>query len=270
MPDIVTTRRGRVLEIGLDRAPVNSITQAFSREIHAALKQLQDDPDLSVGLIHSLQSRAFSAGWDLKAAARGEEEISNDEVVAGAFGPGGFAGITEYWDLTKPVVAAIDGPAIGGGFEIAMACDVLVASERSYFWLPEMQRGILPDAGGIQRLPHLIPVNVAKAMILTGRKMTAQEAQGWGLVYEVAAEGQALERARAVADEIVLGAPLALMALKEAFAACEGQSVRDSVAVMRSSDPAVLPIYKRMMESEDALEGVRAFAEKRSPVWKCR
>ena len=270
MPLVHVIRNGRSLEIGLDYAPVNGINPEISNGIHAALKRLHDDPELSVGIIHSLQRKAFSAGWDLKSAAsKGADGlVFTDADGQDIFGPGGFAGITEYWDLRKPVIAAIDAPAIGGGFEIALACDVIVASEAAYFQLPEMARGILPDAGGIQRLPRLIPPNVAREMILTGRRMGAAEAHRWGLVATVCAPGEALTQARATADAISAGAPLALMALKEALQVCDSLDLRKAIALFKDSSNVRIPIYRQMMLSEDAAEGVAAFAEKRKPAWR--
>jgi crotonobetainyl-CoA hydratase len=247
-------RYGRTLEIGLNKAPVNSIDSEFSKDIHAALKQLQDDPGLSVGIIHSLQPKAFSAGWDLKAAASegaGGGFQMTDAEGQDVFGAGGFAGITEFWGLNKPVIAALDAPAVGGGFEIALACDIIVASEKVYFQLPEMARGILPDAGGVQRLPRLVPRNVAREMLFTGRRMQADEAARWGLVRDVVPAGQALTRARALAVDIALGAPLALAALKEALALTETMDMRQSIEVFR--DPRRTP--HRGLSAHDGVRG---------------
>lgn len=261
--------RGKVLEIGLGRAPVNSITKSFSRAIYAALRQLQDDPSLSVGLIYSTQAKAFSAGWDLKGAAEeGAGAFVQDEISNSAFGDGGFAGITEFWNLTKPVICAVDGPAIGGGFEIVLAADITVAAETAFFCLPEMQRGIIPDAGGVQRLPKLIPPNVARELLLTGRRMYAPEAHQWGLVHKVVPKGKTLDAARALAAEIGKGAPLALVALKEMLSACDGLSAQEATMAMKEASETRFPNYWRMMNSQDAIEGVTAFAEKRDPEWR--
>ena len=147
-----------------------------------------------VGVLASANERIFSAGWDLKEVATNHKPGEHFDAEKG-HGPGGFAGITENFELNKPVIAAIRGAAVGGGFEMAMACDILLASPDVWFQLPEMQRGFLPDAGGVQRLPRLIPPNVAKAMILTGRRMEAAEAKHWGLVHEIHAADELLAKA---------------------------------------------------------------------------
>src|SRR5690606_3928367 len=142
---------GNVLEIVLNRPPVNAINREMSRAIHAALKSLQEDPELSVGVIIGSGERIFSAGWDLKDVAAAGFDPTSDADNETGHGAGGFAGNTEYHGLLKPVVAAINGVAVGGGFEMALACDVIIAAEHAYFELPEMQRGFLADSGAIQR-----------------------------------------------------------------------------------------------------------------------
>ena len=265
-------RKGRVLEIVMDRPPVNAINRQFSEEMHEALCWLRDDIDLRAGLVTATGDRIFSAGWDLKEIARIE---SNAEALGSADGlAGGFAGIVEFWDLKKPVVGAVNGAAVGGGFEIALACDILVAADHAEFFLPEMQRGFLPDAGAIQRLPRLVPYNVAMELFLTGRRMGAPEARHWGLVHAVVPQGQLLDKARALAAEIAEGAPLALQALKEALGAMMHLPLPESFEVTRRAvqsggdGSSGLPIYERMLFSDDFMEGARAFAEKRKPDFK--
>ncbi len=270
MPDAVRIlRRGKVLEITLDRPPANAINRATSYALYDAFTTLRDDPELLVGIITGAGERIFSAGWDLKEVAAGDEPSRGGEID---LGPGGLGGLTELWDLHKPVVAAVDGHAVGGGFELAMAADIIVAGEHAEFFLPEMQRGFLPDAGGVQRIARLIPYNVAMDLMLTGRRMGAAEAKHWGLVRDVVPHGQALERAREVADGIAQGAPLALQALKEVMATITLLPLREAFARTRASwvGDGGMPLYERMMRSEDFAEGPRAFAEKRPPVWKGR
>ena len=269
---IQAVKRGHVLEIVMDRPPANAINRQFSAEMHEALCWLKDDVDLRVGLVTATGDRIFSAGWDLKEIASIE---SNADALNSADGlEGGFAGIVEFWDLTKPVVSAINGVAVGGGFEIALACDVMVAAENAEFFLPEMQRGVLPDAGAIQRLPRLLPYNVAMELFLTGRRMGAEEAKHWGLVHDVVPRDQLMGRARALADEIAEGAPLALQALKEALGAMMHLSLPESFEVTRRAirgggdGSSGLPIYEKMLFSDDFMEGARAFAEKRKPDFK--
>ena len=144
-----TQRQGRVLEIIFDRPPVNAINRFASRALYAAFRELQDDPELSVGLLTGVGERVFSAGWDLKEAA--EPDFDPDADQEGQ-GPGGFAGNTEFWDRYKPLIAAVNGAAVGGGFELALGCDVIIASENAYFELPEMQRGCVSRHLGLNSL----------------------------------------------------------------------------------------------------------------------
>lgn len=263
--EIRIERHPQVLEITLDRPPANAINAEVSRAIHAALSELQEDDDLSVGIITGGGERFFSAGWDLKEIAAFDDV---DAAVESAFAsPGGFAGISEFWGLKKPVIAAVNGMAVGGGFEIALACDLVLAAEHSEFFLPEMQRGFLPDVGAVQILPRRIPYNVAMDLLYTGRRMGADEALRWGLVREICAATDLRTRALELAGEIARGAPLALQALKEVVPAIHTLPLPQAFAATKPGN-ADLPIYQRMLQSEDFLEGPRAFAEKRAPVWK--
>jgi crotonobetainyl-CoA hydratase len=263
---VLTRRNGAVFEVTLNRPKANAINRAMSRAIYAALKTLLDDPAASVGIVTGAGERIFSAGWDLKEEALDYDPDLDADPERGN-GPGGFAGITEFWGLTKPVIAAVNGAAVGGGFEIALACDVILMAENAFFQLPEMQRGILPDAGAIQRLPRLIPPNVAREMLLTGRRMEPDEALRWGLVHKVVPQNRLMDEARALAAEIAKGAPLALRALKEVLAAIDGMPLPQAMAKTKPGRSG-LPLYERMMRSEDMQEGMRAFAEKREPRWK--
>jgi crotonobetainyl-CoA hydratase len=260
-------RRGRVLEITLDRPPANAINLALGTALHEALCGLRDDPNLSVGLLTAAGERIFSAGWDLKELAAAEDPEAYNEAAVNA--PGGFAGIAEFWDLNKPVVAAVNGLAVGGGFEIALAADVIVTADHAAFALPEMQRGFIPDGGAVQRLPRRIPYNVAVEMMLTGRRMGAEEAVRWGLVCAAVPAADLMTRARALADEIAAGAPLALQALLEVVPALDRMSEREAFARLKPGRSG-LPAYERMLTSEDFREGPAAFAEKRRPEWKGR
>jgi crotonobetainyl-CoA hydratase len=262
MGDAVRTeRRGRVLEIILDRPKVNAIDTATSRELATAFATLRDDPDLRVGIITGGGERFFSAGWDLKAAASGAEDAESDH------GPGGFAGLTEMFDLDRPVIAAVNGLAVGGGFELALACDLIVAADHAEFFLPEVTLGMIPDAGGVLRLPQRLPRPVATEMLVTGRRMGAEEAASWGLVTELTTAETVLDRARELADRIAANAPLAIAAVKQVLRTTEHLGVEDGYALMRSGQ---LDAYERMLRSDDIDEGPRAFADGRDPVWRGR
>jgi len=261
---VKTTRRGHVLEVTLDRPKVNAIDAETSKALGAAFVMLRDDPELRVGIVTGAGDRVFSGGWDLKTADAGEEV---GKWWAVDYGPGGFAGLTELWDLNKPVIAAVNGHAIGGGFELAIACDLIVAAEHAEFSLPELPIGILPDSGGLQRVPRRLPYNIAIELLLLGRRMSAREAAGYGMVNRVVPKGEALTAAREWADRIAEGAPLTIQAIKEALWAFEGRSIRDCFGIVRSG---TLPGYERALRSEDAKEGVKAFAEKRKANFRGR
>jgi len=254
------TTRGPVLEVVLDRPKANAIDAQTSIAMGEAFIAFRDDPDLRVAIITGGGERFFSAGWDLKAAAEGE-------AVDADFGPGGFAGVTELFDLDKPVIAAVNGYAAGGGFELALACDLIVAADHAAFFLPEATLGIIPDSGGVLRLPRRLPRALALEMLFTGRRMDADEAQSWGLVNAVVPGDELMERSRELAEQVAASAPLALRAIKEVVGATETLPIEEAYRVMRSGE---LPVYKQMLSSEDAEEGPRAFAEKRTPQWQGR
>ena len=260
---------GAVMEVVMARPPVNAINLTLSRQMYDAFKRLNEDDSLRVGLLYSEGNakNIFSAGWDLKAFAAGESQ--NDETGFD-LGPGGLGGLPEYFGLYKPVVVAVAGGAIGGGFELALGGDVIVSSEDAYFWLPEMQRGFLPDGGAIQKLHHRIPFNVTMELILTGRKMFADEAKHWGLVRDVVAADQLLEHARTVAAIIAQGAPLVAVALKEYMRRYAQVSVEEAHAAVRRAwvGRSDMPHYEQMIRSDDFREGSVAFAEKRDPAFK--
>jgi crotonobetainyl-CoA hydratase len=258
---VLVAKADGVLEVTLNRPKANAIDAATSRELGRIFSDFRDDDTLHVAIIAATGERIFSAGWDLKAAAEGGESEADD------YGVGGFAGLTELFDCTKPIIAAVHGIAIGGGFEIALASDIIVAAEEATFALPETQIGVMADAGGVQRLPRRVPLNVAMDMLLTGRTMDAAEAHRWGLVNYLVPKAELMGKARAIARAIANGAPLSVRAIKEVVHGIETLSVKDAFAAMRRGD---FPTYSHMLVSEDHLEGPRAFAEKRAPVWKGR
>ena len=257
MTDAVRTEAlNGVLTITLDRPKANAINVATSRALYAAFKQLQDDPALRVAIITG-SGRFFSAGWDLAAATEGE-------AIDADHGPGGFAGLTEFFSLSKPVIAAVNGLAFGGGFELALAADLIIAADHVEFALPEVKLGMIPDSGGVLRLPRRLPRAIATELLLTGRRMSAQEAQRWGLVNQVVPADALMQTAQELAALIVQNAPLALAAIKEVLRETEGQTVAEAYQTLRGGK---LSNYRAMLTSEDAQEGPRAFGEKRAPRW---
>jgi crotonobetainyl-CoA hydratase len=254
-------RRGAVLEITLDRPKANAIDLATSKALYAAFRTLQDDPALSVAILIGAGERIFSAGWDLKAAAAGDEAPDTD------FGPGGFAGLTAFFDLEKPVIAAVNGAAIAGGCELALAADLMIAADHAEFALAEVTVGLVADAGGLARLPRRIPAAIAAELLLTGRRFTAHEAKAWGLANQVVPGPELMAAARLMAERIVVAAPLAVAAVKAVLAATDGMSVREAYEHVACGKVAA---HRAMQLSEDSREGARAFVERRTPVWKGR
>jgi crotonobetainyl-CoA hydratase len=250
-------RSGGILTITLDRPKANAINVATSKALYAAFASLHDDPQLRVGIVTGV-GRFFSAGWDLQSAVEGE-------AIDADHGPGGFAGLTEFFNLRKPVIAAVNGLAIGGGFELALAADLLVASQDAQFALPEVKLGMVADSGGLLRLPRRLPRALATELLLTGRRMDAAEAARWGLVNAVCAPDQLMTTAQALAQSIVEAAPLAVQAVKEVLQATEHQPLAEAYRTLRGGS---LPGYRTMLQSADAQEGPRAFAEKRAPQWR--
>jgi len=250
-------RLGAVLEVTLDRPPANAIDLATSRVMGEVFAAFRDDPALRVGVLRTGGEKFFSAGWDLKAAAAGDP-------VDGDYGVGGFGGIQELPGLNKPVLALVEGMAIGGGFELALSCDLIYAADTATFALPEINAGTLADAATL-RLPNRMPHHIAMELLLTGRAMDAAEAHRWGLVNEVHPSSHLAERVLDVAARLAEGPPLVFAAIKEV----ERESQRLTFAeAMRGIATGAFPAVARLYASEDQHEGARAFAEKRRPVWK--
>jgi crotonobetainyl-CoA hydratase len=258
MAGIRVERRGRTMELTIDRPKANAIDSATSKAMGEAFIAFRDDPELRVAIVTGAGDRFFSAGWDLKAYAAGDPED---------FGPGGLAGLTELFDLDKPVIAAVNGYAAGGGFELALACDMVVAVADARFSLPEVKLGFIADSGGILRLPRRMPRPLAIEMLLTGEPIEAREAARWGLVNRIVAPAELLPAARELAARVEAAAPLATDAVKATLAATEGMTVEEGFAALHGGR---IPAYDRATASEDAKEGPRAFAEGRDPVWRGR
>lgn len=258
MSDSVKTRReGGILEVTLDRPKANAIDLQTSREMGDVFKAFRDDPELRVAIVRTAGEKFFCAGWDLKAAAGGD-------AVDGDYGVGGFAGLQSLPNLNKPVLAAVQGIACGGGFELALSCDMIYATEESTFALPEITAGTLADAATI-KLPKRIPYHIAMDLLFTGRWMDAAEAHKWGLVNEVLPADKLMDRVWEIARLLESGPPLVYAAIKEVARDAETMTDQDALnKIMQRHYPTVDYLY----DSEDQMEGFRAFAEKRDPVWK--
>jgi enoyl-CoA hydratase len=250
---VLTERHDGVLTITINRPrQKNAISREVAVQVAAALDLLDSDPSLSVGVLTGAGG-TFSAGMDLKAFANGQTPIL----------PGrGFGGVTQAV-VRKPLVAAVEGWALGGGFEMALGCDLIVAAEDAKFGLPEVKRGLIAGEGGVIRLPQRIPYHVALKVLLTGEPLSAVDAKQYGLVSELTSSGAALAGAQELARHIAGNAPLALAKVKQVLR--ETQGLNDTEAFKRQSQDA-----HSLLDSEDAHEGALAFAEKRAPVWRGR
>jgi crotonobetainyl-CoA hydratase len=254
---IHTHRNGSILEVTIDRPKANAIDAVTSRIMGETFAAFRDDPELRVAILTSTGEKFFCPGWDLKAAAEGEAPDSN-------YGVGGFGGLQELPGLNKPVICAVNGLAFGGGFEIMISCDIIIAAEHATFALPEIRSGTVADAATI-KLPRRIPYHVAMELLFTGRVMDTKEAKHWGLINEVVPADQLMTRARAIAVQLADGPPLVFAAIKEIDRATSHLTVQQAFDLVTKRK---LPTVDKLYSSEDQLEGARAFAEKRKPVWK--
>lgn len=257
MSPIKTKREGAILEVTLDRPKANAIDLATSRIMGDVFTEFRDDPELRVAILTGEGQKFFCPGWDLKAAAGGD-------AVDGDYGVGGFGGLQELRDLNKPVIAAVNGIACGGGLELALSADMILAADHATFALPEIRSGTVADAASV-KLPKRIPYHIAMELLLTGRWFDAEEANRWGLVNEIIAADQLMDRAWELARLLASGPPLVYAAIKEIVRDAEDSKFQDAMNRITKSQLATVETLYR---SEDQLEGARAFAEKRDPVWK--
>jgi enoyl-CoA hydratase len=250
---VLTDRQDGILTITINRpAQKNAVNRAVAVQLAAALDLLDEDPTLSVGVLTG-SGGTFSAGMDLKAFANGQTPIL----------PGrGFGGLTQAV-VRKPLIAAVEGWALGGGFEMALACDLIVAADTAKFGLTEVKRGLIAGEGGVIRLPRRLPYHVAMRVLLTGEPISAVDADKYGLLSELTVAGGALAAAQDLARRVAVNAPLALAKVKAVLR--ETQGLSDADAFKRQSDSA-----SDLLHTEDAHEGALAFAEKRAPVWRGR
>jgi crotonobetainyl-CoA hydratase len=259
MNPIRTRREGAILEVTLDRPKANAIDQVTSRIMGQVFRDFRDDDGLRVAILRAEGEKFFCPGWDLKAAASGD-------AVDGDYGVGGFGGLQELPGLNKPVIAAVNGICCGGGLELALSCDLIVASDNATFALPEIRSGTVADAASI-KLPKRIPYHVAMDLLLTGRWFDAQEALRWGLLRDVCPPAELLGKVWDLARLLESGPPLVMAAIKEVVREAEAMRFAD---VMNRVTKRQLATVDRLYGSEDQLEGARAFAEKREPVWRGR
>jgi len=252
---IEVVRNGEILEVTINRPKANAIDAATSREMSAVFESFMKDSQLRVAIMTGAGTRFFSAGWDLTAASEGEAFESD-------YGVGGFGGICELKYRPKPVIVAVNGMAVGGGFEIALAADLIVAAEHAEFFLPEANLGLIADNATI-RLPKIVPPNIAREMLISGRRMSATEAQSWGIVNQVTSTENLMTAARELATKICTAAPLSVAAVLELVRDLEDVSTDDAMPILRSNET-----YRAAINSQDAKEGADAYAEKRPPKWQ--
>ncbi len=257
MSPVTTKRDGAILQVTLDRPKANAIDLETSRIMGETFRDFRDDPELRVAILTGGGEKFFCPGWDLKAAADGD-------AVDGDYGVGGFGGLQEMREMNKPVIAAVNGIACGGGLELALSADMILAADHATFALPEIRSGTVADAASV-KLPKRIPYHIAMELLLTGRWFDAEEAHRWGLVNEIVPPDQLLDRAWELARLLASGPPLVYAAIKEIVRESEDSKFQD---MMNRITKRQLRTVDLLYSSEDQLEGARAFAEKRDPVWK--
>lgn len=252
-----TRTKGHILEVVLDRPKANAVDLATSRIMGEVFRDFRDNDELRVAILTAAGEKFFCPGWDLKAAADGD-------AVDGDYGVGGFGGLQELPHLNKPVICAVNGICCGGGLEIALSCDIILAADHATFALPEIRSGTVADAASI-KLPKRIPYHVAMEMLFTGRWLDAEEAQRWGFVNHIHKPDELMDKAWEMATLLASGPPLVFAAIKEVVREAEDTNFQD---MMNRVTRRQLRTVDTLYGSEDNLEGFRAFAEKRDPVWK--
>ena len=256
MSVIKTKREGAILQVTLDRPKANAIDLETSREMGRVFQSFRDDAELRVAIVTGGGDKFFCPGWDLKAAADGD-------AVDGDYGVGGFGGLQEMRDMNKPVIAAVNGIACGGGLELALSADIILAADHATFALPEIRSGTVADAASV-KLPKRIPYHIAMELLLTGRWFDVDEAHRWGLVNEVIPAADLMDRAWELARLLASGPPLVYAAIKEIVRDAEDAKFQDA---MNRITQRQLKTVDVLYDSDDQMEGARAFAEKRDPVW---
>lgn len=259
-PGALTERRGNTLIVTINRPEArNAVNQAVSVGVGDALALAQQEPEIRAVVITGAGDKSFCAGADLKAISRGENIFHPDHPEWG------FAGYVQHF-IDKPVIAAVNGTALGGGTELALASDLVVAQASAQFGLPEVKRGLIAAAGGVFRIVDQLPRKIAMQLLVTGEPITAEAAARWGLINEIVADGSVLDAALALADRITANAPLAVQASKRVAAGADDGRITAETEAWKRSNREMRAVFS----SEDAMEGPMAFAQKRPPVWKAR
>ena len=248
-------KEGPIIEVTIDRPKANAIDSKTSIILGDVFSDFRDNPDLRVAILTGAGEKFFSAGWDLKAVSKGEQADAD-------YGVGGFGGLQELADMNKPIIGAINGIACGGGLEIMISTDIIIAAEHATFALPEINVGVIADAASI-KLRRRIPYHVAVEFLMTGRWMDTKEAKHWGLINEVVSSKDLLKRAREIANKIASGPNLIYSSIKDVLRKTENVDEQPAFDTLRS-----LETVKKVYRSKDLVEGATSFVKKNKPKWK--